>query len=180
MSGFTLAKVNFFVDIPFYNITRLRDAAKLLVSERLFRYDQVLQGAVMAYRNLRPLAKSCSCYADSPFCHMPMEADMLVFRPTLGSELPAFVSHVSSSAISLQVFACFPAYLNLDELRENWRFDGNSDAWSDGHRSFGRGHTLVVEVTDVKPTSEGISLAVRLVRISDMPVAKDVDDDRLC
>jgi hypothetical protein len=179
MSAFKRVTAKFFVDLPLCQIGNLREAAKLQISERLFKFDSDIQGTVLAYRDIRPLTPTMRCYADHPFCHIAMQGEFLVFKPFPGALLPAAVTFVSQSAVSLQIFDYFQAFVDLAELTQKWQF-GRAE-WRMGAIAFRKGDTVIVEVTDTRPTSDGVAMQVRILRRAErvprMGVASD--DDRL-
>lgn len=162
----------FYVDLPCYDMGRLKEAAKSYISSYLFSYEQVMGGTIMAYQNVRPFGKLCRHYADLPYNHIKMQADVLLFQPYPGCQLPATVTFASSSAVSLQILDTFRGYVNMHDLRAKWEF--SEDKWHRDNQSFGAEETVVVEVEDVMPSTEGIVLNVKILRHSDVPVQTTV------
>jgi hypothetical protein len=165
MSVFKHVTAKFYVDIPASQMGRLRDAAKVKITERLFKHDPDLQGIVLAYQKVRPLSPFVSFYADHPFCHIQMEGEFLVFKPFVGARLPAVVTFLTASAVCLQICDFFPAFIEFEELKSVWHFSG--DVWVKGEDSFGKGDTVIVEVKETRPATEGMALEVRILRKAD-------------
>jgi len=175
MSVFLNVKAKFYVDLPQYEIGNLSMATKIDIAGRLLKYDATLGGIILAYKNVMPLQKLAFCYADSPFLHIPMEATFLVFRPVKDCQLPGTVTYISQSAVSLQIFDYFEANLDIEDLKTKWTFDDNK--WYRNREYFGEGDNLVVKVTQIFPSPDGISLEVQIVGKSESP-SKPTNDDQ--
>lgn len=182
-SVFQQIKAKFYIDLPYYYNDDLQKAVKLEISSKLLQYDPDIDGVIMAYSHAQALPenkkkKTCFCYADSAFVHKRMQATFLVFKPYKGCLLPAAVTFVSSSAISLTIFDYFQGYPDLNEHRENWAF--RADKWvrkDNDSQSFAQNDFVVVEVTDVFPSNEGYVLNVRIIRKSDIPPIEQIEPD---
>lgn len=179
-SIFQQVTAKFYVDLPQYYIGELKKAAKLEISSRLLKYDPDLNGVILSFSNVEPLSKnpnltSCFCYADSPFIHIRMKASFLVFKPFPKCQLPAAVTFVSSSAVSLTIFDYFQGYVNLTEHRENWVFQDEQWVKNDQSEKFGQNDFVVVEVTEVSPNYDGYMLSVKVLRKSDIPPIENLD-----
>ena len=178
MSVFKKVTVTFSVDMRFDG--KLKDTAKSEIVDKLMEHVQELDGTILAYKNTRPVQKYAHCYADTPACHILMQADVLLFRPYPGVQLPATVTYVSSSCVSLQVLDTFHGFVDMAELREQWKFDNESLVWyrSNPDETFGAYETVVVEVVKVAPAKEnGVSLQVKIVRKSDVVPQIQADDE---
>ena len=176
MSMFKNVTASFNVDLRMFEMGQLKQAAKAKIAENIVKYVQELDGTVLSYERVRPVGKYMYVYADTPALHMRMTGDILVFRPYKGCRLPATVTYVSSSAVSLQVLDNFQGYLDISAHKEMWKFE--EDRWYklDGNESFGRYETVVVEVVDVTPMeTNGVSFEVKIVGTTDIPV--QVQDD---
>jgi hypothetical protein len=107
-----------------------------------------------------------------------MQADFLVFKPEPGYRLPATVTFVSSSAVSLQIFDCFQADIDLAQLRGEWTFV--RDRWTRADESFGSYDTVVVEILGIRPTPDGVAMGVKVLGRSSVPNrGPRADDERL-
>ena len=182
MSVFKKATVTFSVDMRFWAIGCLKQTAKSEITEKLMEHVQELDGTILAYENVRPVQKFARCYADTPACHIEMQADVLLFKPYKGAQLPATVTYVSSSCVSLEVLDAFQGYVDISELKEKWTFDGDAMAWrnNDTGETFGAYETVVVEVIDSSPTNaNGVSLKVNIVRKSDVVPQIQADDEAM-
>ncbi|OHS98568.1 hypothetical protein TRFO_08860 [Tritrichomonas foetus] len=178
MSIFRSVTAKFFVDLQQYYIGDLKKATKLDISSRLLQYDPDLDGVILSFSNVEPVSKNkntavCFCYADSPFVHIKMKATFVVFKPYKGCQLPATVTFVSSSAVSLTIFDYFQGFIDLAEHRENWTF--RADKWTNETDSFTQNDVVVVEVTDVIPNNDGYSLNVRILRKSEIPPVEPIE-----
>lgn len=176
-SVFQKATVKFYVDLSDTELGRIIPAAKDYIAGCLFCYEQREGGVVLAYSNVRPFQKYLRCHADLPYCHIKMLADVLLFKPYPGCELPATVTFVSSSAINLQIIDTFRGYVNMQHLRKNWYFKDEKWHLNDGNQSFTAYENVVVLVEDVMGSSEGLVMNVRVLRRSDVPVQATIEDE---
>ena len=132
----------------------------------------MLQGTIISFSKVKPISKDSKelvtfCYADQPFVHIKMQAEFLVFKPYKGCLLPATIVYSTSSSISLTVFDYFQASANISEHRESWEFQ--QDKWYKGSESIANNDVVVVEVEEVTPNNEGVSMLVKIVKRSDVP-----------
>ena len=177
MSIFKQITAEFFIDLPQYYIGDLRKAAKLEIASRLLKYDPDLDGVILSFSNVEPISKKnknvCFCFADSPFVHIKMKGTFLVFKPYAGCQLPATVTFVSSSAVSLTIFDYFQGYIDLAQHQEKWSF--RNDKWTNETDSFTQNDVVVVEVTDVSPNNDGYILSVQIIRKSEVPAIERIE-----
>lgn len=182
-SVFKQVEAKFYVDLPFYYMGELKKAAQLEIASRLLKYDPDLDGVIMTFSHAKVLPenkerKTGFCYADSNFAHIKMQATFLVFKPYPTCQLPAVVTFISSSAISLTIFDYFQGYPDLNQHREEWTF--RSDKWvrkDNDSQSFAQNDFVVVEVTEVCPNNDGYVLNVKIIRKSDIPPIERIEPD---
>lgn len=184
-SVFKQVTAKFYVDLYQYYIGDLKKAAKLEISSRILKYDPDLDGVILGFSNVESLPKdraikTCFCYADSPFVHIRMQATFLVFKPYPTCQLPAAVTFISSSAISLTIFDYFQGYVDLNQHREDWSF--RAERWAkkkNESESFGQNDFVIVEVTDVCPNNDGYVLNVKIISKSDIPPIEPIEADAI-
>lgn len=167
MSIFKKVEAEFYVDSPMYEVGNLKFAAKLDIATRLLQWDDEFQGLVLAYQNIAPATKTQYVYADAPYSHQKMKGEFLIFKPYVGCQLPATVTYVSSSAVSLTIFDYFQGIIDIGVHRQNWDF--KKDKWFKGTEPISEGDVVIVEVTDVQPSSEGLVLYVNILHKSKLP-----------
>lgn len=169
--------MKFYVDVSNTEMKRLIPAAKDYIAGCLFCYEQTQGGVVLAYSNVRPMQKFWRCHNDLPYTHIKMLADVLLFKPYRGCELPATVTFVSSSAINLQIIDTFRGYVNMEDLRQNWHFADEKWQKNNSSESFTAYENVVVLVEDVMGSSEGLVMNVKVLRRSDVAVQGTIEDE---
>jgi hypothetical protein len=167
MSIFREVSAKLYIDLPFSAMGRLRNAGREFLVDMLLRYNVDLGGVVMGFHNVKAITQNPFCYADSPFCHFLAQVDFLIFSPCKGCELPAVVTHVSSASVMLQVLDVFQGYVDMNDVRMNWKFE--EGCWVKGDATLTSGDSVVVEVTDVQKTQDSIALNVKIIRKSEIP-----------
>ncbi|KAH0786348.1 DNA-directed RNA polymerase I subunit RPA43 [Histomonas meleagridis] len=183
MSVFKKITAKFYVDLAQYYIGELKKAARLEVTSRLLKYDPILKGTIISFSKVMPISKDekqlCSfVYADSPFVHIQMQAEFLVFKPYPGCLLPATVAYSTSSALSLIIFDYFQGTVDLNEHKKDWSFQQGK--WYRGSESITENDVVVVRVTDVQPNTDGVTIACIIEKKSDIPpqeISKPEEND---
>ena len=183
-SVFKQVSATFYVDLPFYDMNQISKAAQRLIATKVLQYDPNLDGVILSFNHVAALPKDqqkkmCYCYGELPFSHIKMKADFMIFKPYPKCQLPAVVTFVSSSAISLTIFDYFQGYVDLNQHREDWSF--RSDKWvrkDNSSQGFGQNDYVVVEVIDASPNSEETYVFnVKIIRKSDIPPVEQIEPD---
>ena len=162
MSVFSQVHAKFYLDIPVYKMNELKESTRYLISRKLFQYDDTLNGVILAFKNAAPVDRFARFYADTPSIHMQMEADFIVFKPKIGTILPAKVTFVTANSVTLSVLGTFTANVDVSELKKDWSF--SRSVWRKGADSFGENDTLQVSITESIPTSNGLDFTVNVIK----------------
>lgn len=161
MSVFSQVRARTTVDIPVWRMGSLKEATKLILMNKLLTYDDTLEGVILGIKNISPVQPFSDFYADTPAFHQTMEGDFLVFRPRKGCILPARVTFVSASSLTLTILGYFTGNVELNELKHDWTFTKNM--WRKGADAFGEGDEVSVEITRATPSINGMDLNVKVL-----------------
>lgn len=161
MSVFVQVRAKVTVDIPVWRMGGLKDATKLILLNKLLTYDDTLEGVILGIKNTNPESPYSKFYADTPAIHQTIEGDFLVFRPKTGCILPAKVTFVSSSSLTLTVLGYFTGNVETAELKRDWTFSKNN--WKKGSDEFAEGDEVQVEVVRASPSVNGLDLTVKVL-----------------
>lgn len=84
-----------------------------------------LSGVVIDYNNISMAETIGNIHDESPFLHFDIEADFVVFRPTIGCSLKGKINKIGTDHIGCLVHNCVNASIPLpSHLVESGKFSG--------------------------------------------------------
>ncbi|KAI8914369.1 hypothetical protein EDD86DRAFT_273449 [Gorgonomyces haynaldii] len=95
----------------------------------LFKYNQQLQGVIVAFANVKVTDSFAKIQNESPFMNMNIQVDLVHFSPKKEQLLVGIVNKMSADHIGLLVHGIFNASISTQEL-EGWEWQ--EDHWSSG------------------------------------------------
>ncbi|PVD33408.1 hypothetical protein C0Q70_04664 [Pomacea canaliculata] len=78
-------------------------------------YSERLLGALIAYSNIKILGDKGILLDDSPYIHLKIQADFIVFQPRVGSRLRGCVNKTSKAHVGILVHNFFNASVAHDQ-----------------------------------------------------------------
>lgn len=88
----------------------------------LMSYYEPLGGVVIAYSNIRFESDKARIVAESPFAHVWVTVDFLVWRPKKGAVLEGWVNLQSASHVGLLVENTWNVSIPKEKIPNNWTY----------------------------------------------------------
>lgn len=162
MSCFSLIKYRTTINLELYKVNELKKYTKEAILERLFQYDDNLQGIPIYINNVEPLDYP-KHYADQPAIHVKVQADFLLFSPNIGGLIPVKVNNVTGNSVNVEFLGTFTGSIDMTTLKKNWTY--SEKQWMKGQYSFTEGSTIEVQILEYSPSySSGITFIGEVIR----------------
>ncbi|TGZ83970.1 hypothetical protein EX30DRAFT_296123, partial [Ascodesmis nigricans] len=104
------------------SLSPLHGIAKHHLDPLLMTFFEPVDGVVIAYRNIRFQSPTARIINESPFAHVWVEVEMLVWRPRKGMVVKGHVNLVSKSHIGLLVDNTWNVSIPLARIPDTWKW----------------------------------------------------------
>lgn len=123
------------------------------------RYQPDLQGILLSIARVS-LPAAAVTLSVSPFAHMTVKVQGLLYRPVLGSTVPVSIDFVSEGHIGGLLLGVFNVAVPKDLLPAGSSFDEAADEWALGSSGakVGVGSVLSLRLLDMSVSEGGLSL----------------------
>lgn len=103
-----------------FHLTDVKASIKLLLNEKIAKYDKKLCGILLGYQNIQVLSSAGAINFDSCFIHFNIQAEFYIFKLDIGQILTGVVNKKSKDHIGCLVHKTFNVSLPRPENCENW------------------------------------------------------------
>ncbi|KDO28795.1 hypothetical protein SPRG_20002 [Saprolegnia parasitica CBS 223.65] len=110
----------------------IHDAKKGLEEQlnlMLMKYCDPVEGVILAFNAITLLNPYGHIINETPYIHVRVAADALVFRPTPGMQLSAVVNKVGSNHIGLLLAGVFNVSIDSTEMPDGYVHNFQEEAW---------------------------------------------------
>lgn len=90
------------------------------LDRKVSRYNEVFQGIMLGYENVKLLTQLGTIGLDDCYVHFDIMADFFIFRPELGMDLKGVVTKTTKDHVGCLVYSIFNISLPRPEEDENW------------------------------------------------------------
>ncbi|CAB1443070.1 unnamed protein product [Pleuronectes platessa] len=114
------------VALPPMYLQKKRTGILVELEAELLKFSPSLKGVPLAYDNISIVRQHGDIYDDSSYIHMDIEANFILFQPTVGQKLLGKVNKLGVSHVGCLVHDCFNASIPKPNLvpMETWRDAG--------------------------------------------------------
>eukprot|EP00658_Telonema_sp_P-2_P029992 TRINITY_DN22727_c0_g1_i2.p1 TRINITY_DN22727_c0_g1~~TRINITY_DN22727_c0_g1_i2.p1 ORF type:complete len:233 (-),score=33.07 TRINITY_DN22727_c0_g1_i2:14-712(-) len=117
----------FYLHLPPTCISDPGPAIAKQLGELVLSYHQTLGGVVLSITNMRTGSSAKRVMFDSPFLHIHVTADVLLFAPRTGLKLEGKVNFLGPTHIGLLVEGAVNVSIMAEKIPENWAFDEDDE-----------------------------------------------------
>eukprot|EP01027_Heterolobosea_sp_BB2_P006209 GEZU01009404.1.p1 GENE.GEZU01009404.1~~GEZU01009404.1.p1 ORF type:complete len:360 (+),score=123.49 GEZU01009404.1:69-1148(+) len=140
---------------------QLADARGAIVdrlNSMLLSYNDSLEGALVAYKNLTFSTTTARIRYDSPYNTLDIQYDALVFTPRVGDALlEGYVTNVSSEYIALIVFGFWNVTISSPNVDSNlFKYNPETESWE--------------HIPTKTPIGIGSRLLFKITRVNTVPI----------
>ncbi|OQR95652.1 nitroreductase family [Thraustotheca clavata] len=129
MSPFVNAKLVMSCSLAPCHIQDAKKGLEEQLNTMLMKYCDPVEGVLLAFNSVQLLNPYGHIINETPYIHIRVAADALVFRPQTGMELSAVVCKVGSNHIGLLLNGVFNVSIASDEMPEGYAHSYSDDAW---------------------------------------------------
>ncbi|RHZ22907.1 hypothetical protein DYB37_000958 [Aphanomyces astaci] len=112
-----------------YHIQDPKKGLEDQLNHMLMKYSEPVQGVLLAFNSLQVINPYGHIINETPYIHVRIAADALVFRPTPGMQLTASVNKVGSNHIGLLLAGVFNVSIAATEMPSGFVHNYHEDAW---------------------------------------------------
>ncbi|RHY42772.1 hypothetical protein DYB30_002650 [Aphanomyces astaci] len=112
-----------------YHIQDPKKGLEDQLNHMLMKYSEPVQGVLLAFNSLQVINPYGHIINETPYIHVRIAADALVFRPTPGMQLTATVNKVGSNHIGLLLAGVFNVSIAATEMPSGFVHNYHEDAW---------------------------------------------------
>ncbi|ETW02156.1 hypothetical protein, variant [Aphanomyces invadans] len=112
-----------------YHIQNAKKGLEDQLNLMLMKYCDPVQGVLLAFNSLQVINPYGHIINETPYIHVRIAADALVFRPTPGMQLTGTVSKVGSNHIGLLLAGVFNVSIAATEMPSGFVHNYHEDAW---------------------------------------------------
>ncbi|KAH9093985.1 hypothetical protein Ae201684P_016604 [Aphanomyces euteiches] len=128
-SPFAKAKLVMSVSLAPYHIQNAKKGLEDQLSQMLMKYCEPVQGVLLSFNSLQMINPYGHIINETPFIHVRVAADALVFRPTPGMKLSATVNKIGSNHIGLLLAGVFNVSIAATEMPSGFVHNHFEEAW---------------------------------------------------
>ncbi|ETV76925.1 hypothetical protein H257_09342 [Aphanomyces astaci] len=128
-TAFAKAKLVMSCSLAPYHIQDPKKGLEDQLNHMLMKYSEPVQGVLLAFNSLQVINPYGHIINETPYIHVRIAADALVFRPTPGMQLTATVNKVGSNHIGLLLAGVFNVSIAATEMPSGFVHNYHEDAW---------------------------------------------------
>ena len=113
---FRVCDVSFRISLSPVYILSIRKGIQEELKEQLMRYNEDLDGILVAYKNVQLIHNHARIINESPLLHCTVKLKALVLCPKIGSSMEGVVNKVGSNHVGLLVANVFNASIPATDL----------------------------------------------------------------
>ncbi|KAI7840954.1 hypothetical protein COHA_005384 [Chlorella ohadii] len=121
MEGLERLRTKFTVDLHPSKLASAKEGVRAHLASLLLRWNEDLEGVLLAFRNERVLTQAATIHPYFPFVRLEVAAEVAVFRPRPGMRLVGTVNKVGADYVGLLVLGVINASVAADQMRPEFR-----------------------------------------------------------
>lgn len=121
MEGLERLRTKFTVDLHPSKLASATEGVRAHLASLLLRWNEDLEGVLLAFRNERVLTQAATIHPYFPFVRLEVAAEVTVFRPRPGMRLVGTVNKVGADYVGLLVLGVVNASIAADQMRPEFR-----------------------------------------------------------
>ncbi|KAF0693221.1 Aste57867_15815 [Aphanomyces stellatus] len=128
-SAFAKAKLVMSCSLAPYHIQDPKKGLEDQLNHMLMKYCEPVQGVLLAFNSLQVINPYGHIINETPYIHVRIAADALVFRPTPGMQLAASINKIGSNHIGLLLAGVFNVSIAAGEMPPGYVHNYHKEAW---------------------------------------------------
>eukprot|EP00126_Sphaerothecum_destruens_P004139 Sdes_comp18022_c0_seq1m7318 len=126
---FVEKEIDFYIPILPHFLSNPKDGIKEYLKSLLMRYNDIVDGFIIAYNQLSLLSDCGKIISDCPAIFVSINCKLLCFCPKIGHRVCGIVNKISNEHIGVLILGRFNASIPSKELPEKFSCDPLQQIW---------------------------------------------------